>query len=60
MNRFICTTCKQFCYSAASLKTMYDTKCPYSGCPGEVVDAPEISKDESQPRSQFDSRKEGL
>lgn len=41
MNRYICTKCSLFCYSAATPETMRDDHCPYHGCDGHVVLAPE-------------------
>lgn len=41
MNRFICTTCGRFCYSAASINDMVDDRCPTAGCGGVVAPAPE-------------------
>lgn len=41
MNRYICTKCSLYCYSAASLKAMRDDHCPYPGCGGHIVPAPE-------------------
>lgn len=41
VNRYICTKCSLYCYSAASLETMRDDHCPYPGCGGRIVPAPE-------------------
>jgi hypothetical protein len=44
MNRYICTKCSLYCYSAASLETMRDDHCPYPGCGGRIVPAPEVQQ----------------
>lgn len=37
MNKFVCLTCGQYCYSAATEETALNDHCPYFECDGKVV-----------------------
>ena len=44
MNRYICTSCGHWGYSAASPDAQNDNRCPRTGCFGSVVPDPETAK----------------
>lgn len=41
MNRYICTTCGRYCYSAADPDSLINGRCPQPDCAGYTVPDPE-------------------
>lgn len=44
MNRYICTSCSRFSFSAAELKNLPNNRCAEIGCKGLMIPAPEDQK----------------